>query len=67
MKLLQSRSRTEPRAAELAYLAQLQAAAGGLPQAVATLRRVLELAPEQDGLRVTLGAILFDLRRYGEA
>jgi tetratricopeptide (TPR) repeat protein len=34
---------------------------------VATLRRVLELAPEQDGLRVTLGAILFDLRRYGEA
>jgi len=67
MKLLESRSRTEPRAPDLAYLAQLQAAAGGLPQAAATLRRALELAPQQDGLRVTLGAMLFELRRYDEA
>ncbi len=67
MKLLESRSRTEPRAPDLAYLAQLQAAGGGLPQAAATLRQALELAPQQDGLRVTLGAMLFELRRYDEA
>jgi len=67
VRLLESRTRTEPRAPELAYLAELQAAAGGLPQAAATLARALSLAPEQDGLRVTLGAILFELRRYEEA
>jgi len=67
MKLLESRNRTEPRAPDLAYLAQLQAASGGLPQAAVTLKRALELAPEQDGLRVTRGAMLFELRRYDEA
>lgn len=67
MKLLEGRSRIEPRAPELAYLAQLQAAAGALPQAAATLKRVLDLAPEQNGLRVTRGAMLFELRRYEEA
>jgi tetratricopeptide (TPR) repeat protein len=67
VKLLESRTRTEPRAPELAYLAQLQAENGALPQAVATLRRALALAPEQDGLRVTLGAMLFELRRYDDA
>jgi len=67
VRFLESRTRTEPRAPELAYLAELQAAAGGLPQAAATLARALQLAPEQDGLRVTLGAILFDLRRYEDA
>ena len=67
VRFLESRTRTEPRAPELAYLAELQAAAGGLPQAAATLRRALELAPDQDGLRVTRGAMLFELRRYGEA
>ncbi|MGH9388442.1 MAG: tetratricopeptide repeat protein [Vicinamibacteria bacterium] len=65
--LLESRTRTEPRAPELAYLAELQAAAGGLPQAAATLGRALSLAPDQDGLRVTRGAMLFELRRYEDA
>ena len=67
VRFLESRTRTEPRAPELAYLAELQAAAGGLPQAAATLRRALELAPDQDGLRVTRGAMLFELRRYEDA
>jgi tetratricopeptide (TPR) repeat protein len=67
VKLLESRTRVEPRAPELAYLAQLQAASGGLPQAAATLKLALELAPEQDSLRVTRGAILFELRRFEEA
>jgi tetratricopeptide (TPR) repeat protein len=67
VRFLESRTRAEPRPAELAYLAQLQAAAGGLPQAVASLGRALELAPDQDGLRVTRGAMLFELRRYEEA
>jgi tetratricopeptide (TPR) repeat protein len=67
IELLESRTRSEPRAPELAYLAQLQAAAGGIPQAAASLKRLLALAPEQDGLRVTLGAMLFELRRYDEA
>jgi tetratricopeptide (TPR) repeat protein len=67
VKLLEARTRAEPRAPELAYLAQLQAENGALPQAAATLRRALSLAPEQDGLRVTLGAMLFELRRYVEA
>lgn len=67
VSLLEGRTRAEPRAPELAYLAQLQAAAGGLPQAAATLGRALELAPDQDGLRVTRGAMLFELRRYEDA
>ncbi len=67
VRFLESRTRAEPRAPELAYLAQLQAAAGGLPQAVASLGRALELAPDQDGLRVTRGAMLFELRRYEDA
>jgi tetratricopeptide (TPR) repeat protein len=66
-KLLEARTRTEPRAPELAYLAQLQAEAGAVPQAVESLRRALLLAPGEDGLRVTLGAMLFELRRYDEA
>lgn len=67
VNLLESRRRTEPRAPELAYLAQLYATDGRLPQAAAALKRALSLAPEQDGLRVTLGAMLFELRRYEEA
>ena len=67
VRFLESRTRTEPRAPELAYLAELQAAAGGLPQAAATLGRALELAPDQDRLRVTRGAMLFELRRYENA
>ncbi len=67
VKFLESRTRAEPRAPELAFLAQLQAAAGGLPQAAASLARALELAPDQDALRVTRGAILFELRRYEDA
>jgi tetratricopeptide (TPR) repeat protein len=67
VRFLESRTRIEPQAPELAYLAQLQAAAGGLPQAVASLGRALELAPEQDGLRVTRGAMLFEIRRYEDA
>jgi tetratricopeptide (TPR) repeat protein len=67
VRFLESRTRAEPRAPELAYLAQLQAAAGGLPQAVVSLGRALELAPDQDGLRVTRGAMLFELRRYADA
>jgi len=67
VRFLESRNRSGPSAPELAYLAQLQAAAGGLPQAAASLGRALELAPEQDGLRVTRGAMLFELRRYEDA
>jgi tetratricopeptide (TPR) repeat protein len=67
IRLLEGRVRTDPLAPELALLAQLQAASGALPQSASTLRRVLELSPEQDGLRVTLGAILFELRRFDEA
>ncbi|HJS72796.1 MAG TPA: tetratricopeptide repeat protein, partial [Vicinamibacteria bacterium] len=67
IRLLEGRTRTNPSAAELAYLAQLQAGAGGLPQAAEALGRALALAPEQDALRVTRGAILFELRRYQEA
>jgi tetratricopeptide (TPR) repeat protein len=67
VRFLESRTRSEPRPAELAYLAQLQAATGGLPQAAASLGRALELAPDQDGLRVTRGAMLFELRRYEDA
>lgn len=67
IRLLSSHARMEPRAPELAYLAELHAASGGLPQAATALERALELAPEQEGLRVTLGAILFELRRYEEA
>ena len=67
VRFLESRTRAEPRAPELAYLAQLQASGGGLPQAVTTLGRVLELSPDQHGLRVTRGAMLFELRRYEEA
>jgi len=67
IRLLENRTRTDPRALELAFLAQLEAASGALPQAARALERALELAPEQDGLRVTLGAILFELRRFDAA
>ncbi len=67
IQLLEGRTRSEPRAPELAYLAELHAAAGGLPQAAEALGRALSLAPEQDALRVTRGAMLFELRRYDEA
>jgi tetratricopeptide (TPR) repeat protein len=67
IRFLEGRTRTDPSAAELAYLAQLQAGVGGLPQAAEALGRALALAPEQDALRVTRGAMLFELRRYEEA
>jgi tetratricopeptide (TPR) repeat protein len=67
VRFLEARTRAEPSPPELAYLAQLQAAAGGLPQAAATLARALALAPDQAALRVTRGAMLFELRRYEEA
>jgi tetratricopeptide (TPR) repeat protein len=64
---LAASTRKEPDAPALAYLAQLHAATGGLPQAVDALSRALDLAPDQDGLRVTRGAMLFELRRFEEA
>ena len=67
IRFLEGRTRSEPRAPELAYLAKLQAEAGGLPQAADALGRALSIAPEQDALRVTRGAILFEIRRYEEA
>jgi tetratricopeptide (TPR) repeat protein len=67
VRFLESRARAEPRAPELAYLAELLASVGGLPQAAEALGRALELAPDQDGLRVTRGAMLFELRRYEDA
>jgi tetratricopeptide (TPR) repeat protein len=67
MSFLAASTRNEPDAPALAYLAQLHAATGGLPQAVDALSRALDLAPDQDGLRVTRGAMLFELRRFEEA
>jgi tetratricopeptide (TPR) repeat protein len=65
--LLEGRARADPRAPELSYLAELYAAEGGVPQAVSALERALDVAPGENGLRVTLGAMLFQLRRYEEA
>jgi len=67
VSFLESRNRAEARAPELAYLAELHSAAGALPQAASALQRALELAPGEDGLRVTLGAMLYELRKYEEA
>jgi tetratricopeptide (TPR) repeat protein len=67
MRFLAASTRNEPNAPALAYLAQLHASTGGLPQAVDALSRALDLAPDQDGLRVTRGAMLFELRRFEEA
>jgi tetratricopeptide (TPR) repeat protein len=57
----------EPSASAFALKAQLEAASGALPRAVASLDRALELAPDQTALRVTRGAMLFELRRYEDA
>ncbi|MGH9323585.1 MAG: tetratricopeptide repeat protein [Vicinamibacteria bacterium] len=67
IEFLESYTRHSPRPAELVYLAQLQAEAGGLPQAAVSLSRALDRAPDQEGLRVTLGAMLFELRQYEDA
>jgi tetratricopeptide (TPR) repeat protein len=65
--LLENRPPASKTAPELALLAQLYAATGGLPQAVTSLGEALDLAPEQVGLRITRGAMLFELTRYDEA
>jgi tetratricopeptide (TPR) repeat protein len=64
---LEAHVRREPSAPAFAFKAQLEAEQGALPRAVASLDRALELAPGQTGLRVTRGAILFELRRYEDA
>jgi tetratricopeptide (TPR) repeat protein len=65
--LLEGRPLASATPPELAFLAQLHAARGGLPQAVTALGRALEKAPDQIGLRITRGAMLFELTRYDEA
>lgn len=67
IRLLEQRPRSSATAPELAFLAELHAATGGLPQAATALGRALERAPEQIGLRITRGAMLFELTRYDEA
>lgn len=64
---LDAHLRNEPSAAGFAFKAQLESGQGALPRAAASLDRALELAPEQTGLRVTRGAILFELRRFEDA
>jgi tetratricopeptide (TPR) repeat protein len=64
---LDSHLRREPSAPGFALKAQLEAASGALPRAVTSLDRALELAPEQTAMRITRGAILFELRRYEDA
>jgi predicted Zn-dependent protease len=67
MSFLTASTRNEPNAPAFAYLAELHAVSGGLPQAVDALSRALDLAPDQDALRATRGAMLFELRRFEEA
>lgn len=67
IRLLESRPIASATPPELAFLAQLHAATGGVPQAVTALGRALDRAPEQIGLRITRGAMLFELTRYDEA
>ena len=67
IRFLESSTRAKPDAPALAFLAQLRAAAGRLPQAVEALSRALALVPGEDTLRVTRGAMLFELRRFEEA
>ena len=65
--LLESRLRSQESPPELALLAQLQAATGAIPQAAATLDRLLAFAPREHRLRTTRGAMLFELKRFDEA
>ncbi len=67
IRLLESRPLASATPQELAFLAQLYASTGGVPQAVTALGQALERAPEQTGLRITRAAMLFDLTRYDEA
>jgi tetratricopeptide (TPR) repeat protein len=51
----------------LHYLAKAQIAEGNLNDAEATLRRLLVLAPENGAMRMLLGQVLIDQRRFGDA
>lgn len=67
IEILDEAARTAPTAASYAYLSELQARVGRLPQAARSLTRALEMDPGQVRWRATLGSLLFQLGRLQEA
>ena len=61
-----SRNATAPRQ-RLFHLAKAQILEGTLPEAEATLRRLLTLAPNDGEIRTLLGQVLVDQRKFEEA